>query len=104
MIEFRYHVIKEDLVSCDVCSCEAPLHQFGGTLGHAKSHLLCEVCSSTFIGNQIASPGDVEAYGGEQILVCMAQVANLLLDKLTSRLENALDGAIELPEESDDEL
>lgn len=73
---------------CHICRCVAPLGDFklnksDGSMEQVFVEM-CEVCAATFISNTIHWKS---VYSGEQahMALILAQVANLLLDKLTDR-------------------
>ena len=72
-----------DIVTCDSCSSEAPLSEYNNSYGQAPpKRNLCDICACTFIG--IAS-GYPQQYDNVSLFQSLAQMGNLLLDKLTPR-------------------
>lgn len=73
---------------CDSCGCIAPLGDFKVNKSDGSMEQifieLCEVCSSTYISN-ITRYNRVYSLEEQNITRSLAQVANLLLDKLTGR-------------------
>jgi hypothetical protein len=98
-IEYRYLKRDGDILTCNSCACEAPLAHFDGGAGR-RARDLCEVCASTFIGNMTQY---ATLYSTEQRdqAVIQAQVANLMLDKLTPRTADKASAAEHPSEETE---
>jgi hypothetical protein len=73
---------------CQSCGSVAPLADFKINASDATMRQvakeLCEICASTFIGN-VTNYDRVYTVQEKTVCICVAQVANLLLDKLTCR-------------------
>ena len=84
MVEYKY--IKEEgyLTECESCGSVAPLANFPLGFPESKDRLLCELCSSSFIGNATRYR---EQYENVSLYQVIAQVGNVILDKLTNRKE-----------------
>ena len=77
MNDREYKYIDEDGMprECDSCGCIVPLQRHAG-----ETKLICEVCSNTEIGSVIDY--GTTALSTQDLYLTLAQVANLLLDKL----------------------
>jgi len=75
-----------DLICCDSCQSEAPLHEFATMEDERIKRNLCEICAETLIGNATEYP---EVYSNiKQLAVIIAQVGNIILKRIEER-ENA---------------
>lgn len=81
-IEYKY-IRNEigDVLECDSCDSIAPLAEFNESFPKQKRSL-CELCASSQIGNVTLHP---EQYPDSEIFEALAQVGNIILDKITGR-------------------
>jgi hypothetical protein len=83
-IEFEYKKTEDqDIETCDSCASEAPLSLFKGNgLDNDSDRNLCELCANSFVGNATRYP---KVHDNVPLFQTVAQVGNILLDKLTDR-------------------
>lgn len=84
MIDFKYMKEGEYNKVCYSCGWEAPLHFFEekDELSGRQSRYICECCATSFIGNATMYP---QQHYNIALFQAIAQIGNLLLDKLTDR-------------------
>lgn len=86
--KYEYHKIDGEIETCHTCGSMAPTHKFGGVHREGlpgitgEDQYLCEFCASTRIGDAVNYPSQ---YPDHVLFQALAEVANLLLDKLTDR-------------------
>jgi MinD superfamily P-loop ATPase len=80
-VEYKYMYDEGCLVECDSCQSVAPLAAFDPYHENEKCHF-CEVCSGSLISRiTMASTRDPN----KDLYVIIAQVGNVILDKITGR-------------------
>lgn len=85
-----------DLVQCDSCRSRAPLAIVRILEPPYTDHkMFCMICDSTIVGRATQSP---DKYKEPDHLVCMAQIANLLLDNCTNRCLHIINAEYYPPE------
>ena len=82
---FAYRESQEGYeIECASCGCDAPLDKF--ERGHPrKGEYICEICANSYVGNATQYP---KQYENVVLFQALAQVGNLILDKLTDRKQN----------------
>ena len=80
--KFTYRVEDGWIEECECCSSPAPLAEFDSGMMDGKKKLICEICASTIIGRLTEYKSHRD---DRDTLICMAQMGNLILDKLTGR-------------------
>lgn len=85
VMQFKYMFEEGDKnypMECASCGCVAPLTKTKRRSSRAKEPewCLCEICSGSFVGNA----SDYHELNRD-ILQTMAQIGNIILDKLTDR-------------------
>ena len=77
MDKFSYRLKDDYIGMCDSCGMEAPLID-------CQERQLCELCYSSFIGTATQYQ-DRKEYEQVHLFVSIAQIGNVILDKLTDR-------------------
>lgn len=78
-LKYEYRKDGKYLVECAACGCEAPLAELDhpDVRKRGEKVLMCEVCACTGCGYPLLTYKDDSG-----LFRAMAQIANLLLDKL----------------------
>jgi hypothetical protein len=83
MINFEYRQDEDGYeIGCASCFHDAPVDMFLRGFPQKKEEYICELCASTFIGNATEYP---DLHDNVSLFQSIAQVGNILLDKLTDR-------------------
>lgn len=87
MIEYKYVKVDpayDDYEDCDSCNQVAPLHTFAANpmSDRKEDKKMCELCSSTFVGNALDYP---RQYPDAKVMQHICAVGNVMLDKITGR-------------------
>lgn len=89
-MEFKYRKTEGgDIEDCDSCQMPAPVaeSEYSSSGRRGQKRLICEICACSFIGNAtdfLAQTNNVSLFQS------IAQVGNMLLDKLTDRRKELL--------------
>jgi hypothetical protein len=85
MSNFEYRESQEGYeVECASCGCDVPLDKFERGRPR-KEEYICEICAKSYVGNATEYP---DQYENVVLFQALAQVGNLILDKLTDRKQN----------------
>ena len=82
MPTYKYKTEDGERADCNSCGWPAPLAKFEDSI--SGDRWLCEVCAQSQVGIFTKYPTQYE-YQTREIGIAIAQVANLLLDKLGKR-------------------
>ena len=89
-IEYKYVKTDDSFEDCNSCGAEAPVFEFTQNRNFPRENnkvFLCELCSSTRIGNAHEYP---EQFPDHVLMKTIAAVGNIILDKTTDRTKDKL--------------